>query len=394
MESAVWRERPLLALGWLLVFALFPLGHTSLGILVLICDQVQQIARRKGKYFENLPLGASVPLFLAYVLAISPFSVKPSVAVPLSIAYALVFLGAFYGARDLAGHLDFVKKTLLPVMIGGAVAASLVAYFQFLVQHVERAGTLWTACNGFGTLLIMSTPLALAYFAERPQRAARYWSIAYLAFSVGALLITFSRGAWLGFLLALTLYSVAGQLERAWGRIAAVGGCFALILFLMPAVRHRFLTIFSLKFNDIRLVVWTAALKMMKDHPWFGVGAGVYYHVFRRYVPVSVSPAVEAYAHNLFLNIWSEMGLVGLVLFLPILVKALRSAGRLATTGDPFFRALFAALAGVLLHQMVDVPIYGAQIGGAFWGLVGLSAAFGSFDSKHSRAGSWNTLAK
>jgi hypothetical protein len=93
--------------------------------------------------------------------------------------------------------------------------------------------------------------------------------------------------------------------------------------------------------------------------------------VYRRYVPPQLSHATEAYAHNLFLNIWTELGLVGLLLFLPILIKALRSAYRLSTTGDPFFRAMFAALAGVLVHQMVDVPIYGAQIGGAFWGLVG-----------------------
>lgn len=62
----------------------------------------------------------------------------------------------------------------------------------------------------------------------------------------------------------------------------------------------RFMSPFRVDQNPNRLYIWRATFRMIKDHLWFGVGAGVFIHVYPKYVLPETPEPVLAFAHNLF----------------------------------------------------------------------------------------------
>jgi hypothetical protein len=65
--------------------------------------------------------------------------------------------------------------------------------------------------------------------------------------------------------------------------------------------------------DDLRFSVWSAALNMWRDHPWWGVGPGHFDYRFREYRP----PAVQmrpSWVHNDYLNTLTDWGVAGAAL--------------------------------------------------------------------------------
>jgi O-antigen ligase len=110
-----------------------------------------------------------------------------------------------------------------------------------------------------------------------------------------------------------------------------------------------------------RMAHWQAGWYMFLDHPWLGVGAGNYADAYPAY---SVGQWLEplGHAHNYYLNMLAELGLVGgglLVLLLGLVFREL--GGRLVRSeqpAGPFWRAVLAGCVGGLIvfcvHNLFD----------------------------------------
>jgi O-antigen ligase len=108
-----------------------------------------------------------------------------------------------------------------------------------------------------------------------------------------------------------------------------------------------------------RLAHMLAGLHMFLDHPWLGVGIGNYPAAYPRYqvAPVWVNPL--GHAHNYYINIAAEAGVVGLAAFLVLLVWAFVIAARLyRRAADPWARTIALGALGVLatvaVHSFFD----------------------------------------
>ncbi len=103
----------------------------------------------------------------------------------------------------------------------------------------------------------------------------------------------------------------------------------------------------------VRRTQWSETFHLLADHPYLGVGLNGY--------PTALVPYHDAttyeifqYPHNVFLNVWSELGLLGLIGFLGIVFFICRFAWQ--HREDPWVLACFAALLTMLIHGLVDVP--------------------------------------
>jgi O-antigen ligase len=99
---------------------------------------------------------------------------------------------------------------------------------------------------------------------------------------------------------------------------------------------------------------------MLKDHWLFGAGLAAYPTVLE---PYHLHREIEIfqYPHNLILNIWSELGLLGLLtaVWLKLISLKIFLKGRKQTT--PFTWLVFvssAALIEMAIHGLVDVPFF------------------------------------
>jgi len=102
-----------------------------------------------------------------------------------------------------------------------------------------------------------------------------------------------------------------------------------------------------------RLAFWQAASDMWRDHLWLGVGFGNYQAAYADYA-LPKWPTALGHAHNYYLNVAAETGLVGLVTYLALWGAAFWQVGQVIRRSDaPYAKALALGALGILVHVSV-----------------------------------------
>ncbi len=125
-----------------------------------------------------------------------------------------------------------------------------------------------------------------------------------------------------------------------------------------------------------RSELWAAALRMWRDRPLLGVGAGNFELELPRYGVFGV----RTHANSWYLQALAEGGVVLLaatIALVAAILAALGGNGLLARLrgGSPWVLAGLAATVALALHQIVDLLVFYPKVGGAWWLLVGIAAA-------------------
>lgn len=346
-------------------------GTTSAGLLLSLAGWAAAAMRGKASWrFSHRIYWFFVALLGVMALSALVSPVRP-VAAWLTLGFALVLAGFVFGSQWTGSDKSFLARRLAPTLIAASTLSYLATIIRYLVLYPARAEGFVVGSNGLGTIIIMCTGLSLGCLGAW-KSAWRYAAMPlYFLLAGVTLLITYSRGAWFGFLAMLVAFGVSNRKARGW-TLLGMGG-LAGALASVPSLHARFLSALHLAGNESRLFIWRATLRMIKAYPVLGVGAGVYMHVSKRFALPGAPYPVAAFAHNLFLQVLAEFGLVGFAVFMAILIQVFVMAWRLARTGHTAYQGIFAALIGIVVHQQVDIPIWGLEIGGAFWLLVGIT---------------------
>ena len=133
--------------------------------------------------------------------------------------------------------------------------------------------------------------------------------------------MTRTRGAWLALVILIPLLILIYS-EKKLKNLGAILISLSLlggIILLTPALSNRVSTIADLKMqsNSERLLMWQSAFEMFKDNPVFGIGYGSYKIAYQeKYIsPLAKEKNLE-HAHNNFLQMLAECGIVGEIAFL------------------------------------------------------------------------------
>ena len=243
------------------------------------------------------------------------------------------------------------------------------------------------------TYLIVIVPMLLAYAAHR--RGVRRFLLWGLAAGLVALLgQTEAKSAWLGLAVGVLLVAVWHRQTRRFGLliIAAtllVGG-------ICLSREARWGKVVSL--SDIgkvdRWVMWQAAARMIHDRPVLGHGVNTFMANYLRYwVGGERQPR---YAHNCYLQMAAETGVIGLAAFLWLLGLVVAVLGRgLQAAGDgakaallPDRRMLLAGcligLIAFLVQAAFDTNFYAMRQVALFWLVAGLAIGVGWQAPGHS----------
>jgi O-antigen ligase len=241
--------------------------------------------------------------------------------------------------------------------------------------------------NPFGGYLNFALACALALVLYGIDARERWAAGAASALLLIAQALANSRGAQLGMLaLLLTLLVVGWRRERLAGLVALVGVplvVLAWVTHIIPAsVQEQLLA--QVRLNDVlsgqvndanfstveRLAHWIAGLRMFAAHPLLGVGAGSYDAAYAAYA-LPDWPESLGHAHNYYINVAAETGVLGLLAFLAVVVASLvfgwRTAHLASTSGGSrigfwprleqrqmLALGLLAALAALTIHNLTD----------------------------------------
>lgn len=261
-------------------------------------------------------------------------------------------------------------RRVVAVFTASCAAAAAVGIAGFLAAGGGRAAGPLADANDFAFFLVAALPFALV-LARTAVRARRVWALAALLLAVGAT-ATFSRGALLGIaaMLAVGVLLGALRLRTVVAGVAALGVVLAVVAMLVPQVVERSLAekeYVAAQNVDSRFASWTIAAEMTAQRPVLGYGPGGY-----RVHAVDMAPAGVAdtthldVAHQMYLDVSSELGLVGLAAFLTMIGAAVASALRAArsrTADASLAVATCAAFAGCLvaatfLSEQYYLPVW------------------------------------
>ena len=369
-------RKGLLFLGWLSIFAFYPLGNTSLGVLILLLalliGAVPANLKAKFALTEYKLLG----VFSAIILISSLQAVKPFESFTMGLGQILVFFLIFLGADYLAGNREKLQRYFLPLfftsgLISGAIVVYRYVFHKFRVYYIWRSETLFTGINGTGTVLLVSVALGLACVLNWKSLKLRVASVLALALPALGMVFTFSRGAYLGFVAMMCTILIRSKKMVAIFLLLCILGGAALIIFV-PTAHDRLLSSFTQRSNESRTIIWETALQMAKHKPIFGVGPGMFAANFDQYKPTTFKES-KSIAHNLELQILAEFGFPGLIIFLALIMVILqRNVELIRKFPDKlFYRCLLGALVGYLVHNQVDGTMVGFELGTFFWVLAG-----------------------
>lgn len=233
--------------------------------------------------------------------------------------------------------------------------------------------------NVLGEYILLVLPVCVGIMWSRKGAFTKtvYGAVAVVMFA--ALILTFSRGCWIGIMLSAAVFATlaAGKL---WG-LALLALPFVPMI-LPESIVNRFLSIGDMKDSSTsyRVYIWMGTLLMLKDFWVSGIGPGT--EAFAKVYPFySYSAIVAPHSHNLFLQIIVESGIVGIAVFIGMLflfVKRLSEGGAKCEKGSEEYVMLVsiaAAVLGFLLQGMFDNCFYNYRVFMIFWCVIAVGIA-------------------
>ncbi len=368
------------------------LSFAKIAGLLLAISWVATLATRhdaKSDFMSAHPgLTYLVVLFLSWA-AVSQLWAEDSGEALLAFSRlalnAVLFLIIFTAIRKPSQAIGFVAA-----FVAGATLNALYGIL-FAPSDPETASRLSSSItnpNELASVLVAALVLSFGLAAAlKDVPLARLGALCAGALCTAGIFLTGSRGGLVALAVALAAFLVVGARWR--GRLALV--VVAVVIagvgyFNYVASSEIRSHVSSVGSGTGRLDLWTVGWRMVEDEPLQGVGAGNFPVSSVHYLlqPGAIERAdyivgAPKVVHNTYLQLWTELGLVGLILFVLMvsfcLYSALKAARSFARQGDAQMeivaRALFVALAGLLAADFFGSRLANKEV----WLLLGLAPA-------------------
>ena len=323
-----------------------------------------------------------MPMLLALLGSVGLFFIIANSSLePRWIAGGLVIIASLFALYFVGqyGHFNYQAETGALAQLG-RVTGSWLPNWVFITPHPN-------ASAGFleGTLFLN---LVLLWPARGFRRLLWGLTVIFIAY---ALLISGSRGAWSGLVVAIGLWislRVPKYASMVLGLGLGLAASFLLSLYLLsllgfpdpdiPLLRSMLNT------SSSRLILYRNSLALLGDYPFTGIGLGDTFAMLYSRYQLLINVPYLYYAHNLFLSVGLGQGILGLVALGWLLLEFYRLVIRVEQIGLvgrslSIFRAAWLGITTSLIHGLTD----SVQFSGDYWtmpmlfALAGLTVAIG-----------------
>ncbi len=317
-------------------------------------------------------------------------------------------------------------RLLVAALIVSAVVATVYGLWQVFLTFTGsgsafdyRIVSMFYSPAIFGEVLLLSFPLVLVMRITYPRtrRAVSLLLDVVIALMIIAMLMTITRSVWLGLLVSIAVLLIRKKIRSyLFWRLSVV--IFVLMILviqfnivsdfsgLLELFQRRPASIADFTDNTTsigeRVFAWGTALEMMLENP-IGIGLGMFSRNWSLFRPLSAD--LEA-AHNLFLDIGVQIGVVGLLAFVWILINSIRICVRLAESSQDsdissMALGILSGIAGYCAHAFAggaelahnDLNVTSTPLGSPistgmliFWTLIGLIFVLGKLERNSSGA--------
>jgi len=356
-------------------------------VLVLLCAAgavLHKLTHHEPTDRRLSPIDRAVVLLMTAAAAAGAAAADRRAAL-FELRTVFLFPALYYALLRLTRPDSRARWRIVDGLVLGAVGVAVIGLAQYTLGRnvvvaeggLPRLQSVYHSPNNVGLYLGRVWPLLVAVVlwdrhsatGERGATSRRMLYGLALAVVTLALALSFSRGALLlGLPAALvTMGWLAGARYRWLALAIVVIGALALSpLMQVP----RFASMFDLQKGSsfFRLELWRGSLNLISEHPWFGVGPGNFQAAYRtRYIlPSAWQEFNLEHPHNVYLDHWTRLGLLGLLAGVAVQVTFLRS--RFSNLKSPTSDAgaagivlsigLAGSMVALLAHGLVDNTLF------------------------------------
>jgi O-antigen ligase len=368
------------ALGGLLVFLGWSLKRHSLEILQLLYRQGWIwlfLAMVLNVLISQAPLESALqsmnfwPFFILYaaIATVLTHSQHPIQSIR-TWAMGLVLASVPISLRAV---VEYYFKA--PANIERWMGSPWMNWLYLQPDYGHRADSVFGHPNVLANYLVVLLGLGLGlcahYLDKPPKRSAQaIWIYA----ATGLILVAiFCSGSRNGLLAASLQILCFGWLMRRY-RFVALAGLGSILAVALGVVTwgvggRSFIDAFAT--ITLRFDVWRLAADMIRNHPWLGSGLGTFKLQYEPYT-IPIYETVE-HAHNLWLMLATEMGLIFTVGFIAIVgLIVQRSLVSIITQNMPrrekyVLAGYLIGFAGILIFAMFDLSFYDSRVNVLGW---------------------------
>lgn len=370
----------------------FQVGHlptTALEVLFWIIIAVWLILDRRYARL-SLIMREHRSLLIAIILFLTSATI--SIFTSLNTRAALGEWKAFYVEPVMLFFILITSiktkkqiNTILLSLITLSLITSMLAIYQhftgFFVPHAFWANrgtyrvTAWYGFpNAVGLFLAPLVPLMLyaisdmRYDKKLSPIAYRLFFIFSIPTVILAIIFAKSTGGIIGAAAGIGVLLLFHKKTRVPALVAA---CLALIavLVLPPANPVRQELLAQNRSGHIRLAMWKESVQLLKDRPLLGAGLASYATRVEPYHTTVNGEGIEIFhhPHNIFLTMWVNLGLLGLLGFIWILVWFYRTAISYKLSAISSSSYLLASMTTILVTGLADSPYIKNDLAFVFW---------------------------
>src|SRR6267143_2272842 len=348
---------------WLLVFAMswedaitianFGTSARLIGMLSGVLGLLAII--ESGRVRRPAPGHILMALFVLLAAGSYLWSLYPEGTVTQTVTYIQLFMMVWL-IWQLASRGREQTRLMQAYVLGTFVSGIDTVYLFIIHQEsvYQRYAGARLDANDLGLLMALSIPFSYYLLIQSKGMIAWVYRL-QLALAGTTVLLTASRGAALASVFALSIVPLTHARLTARQRIAILLTVSLLVcgaLVFVPSTSWERLSTIPLEFSQGtftgRTVIWTAAWELFRGHPILGVGANALRLTVSRILTEAIrtdesgTPQAPA-AHNTFLSVLVEQGVIGFALFCALLGFLALSLRRL----PPFPQKLWIVFLGV-----------------------------------------------
>ncbi len=371
-----------------------PMPTAILAFVVLVTGISYLVKLIRGKrVFRMRLIDAAVALLMLLYLVGGIVSVGGMRSLASAMIY-VVFLMGYFLVVNLMRTREWVNRAIGTAVLSGT-AVCLVGVVQIFVGE-QNTSWLDTSLfsditvritagfgnpNIFAEYLLLLIPFAVAFaFGGHIKRSMG--SVVALVVMLLCLVFTFSRGAWLGFLIGSVLFFMMLSRRSILGMLGMVLALPVFTWLIPDVVLSRFLSIGNLSESSTayRISAWSGVGELLEKTLFCGIGVGN--AAFSEVYPGFAYAGIERleHAHSLYLQLLVELGIPGLLVFLLIVFLFVQSGFEYllkvkSAEGKRLVCAAISALAAMLVMGITDHIWYHYGIFLAFWTMLALTGA-------------------
>jgi len=383
---------------------------TFIQILVIVVASLYLLA--EGKY-RIVKSGLNLPI-IAFIIACS-ISLLSSIDIYVSF-YSLVSIillaGLYFLVPNIVRDREQIRKIMVSlIFVSGFISIyGIGQYFGIDLLNLKVVGSGYISGtfenrNVLASFLVFAMPVGVGFLFEKISKKLKIIVGLVTILSLIALIFTRTRGAWLGFIGAMAFFASAklmskGGIKRFCKSLFTKRSiiimvllviCFGLLIeydYRKPdSFTRKFLSIADLKdpATRHRFVMWHTGIDIVKEHPLLGTGIGSFKKIYPKYQSkylktkkYGMFEGLSMFAHNDYLEITADSGILGLGTFLWLIVAlywiAFKRLKRLDESkySPNLLIIILSSLTAILIHSFFHYSFYLPATSMLFWLWLGL----------------------